>query len=58
MLVEALSYVEEVGVLEEPLVVLGDSELIINFMNRKCIPGKGELVMLSKESMEKLQEGR
>ena len=49
-MVEALHYVEEVGVLGEPLVVMGDSELTINFMNCKCTPG-----MRVKEAMEKLQ---
>ena len=55
VLVEALCYVEEVGVLGEPVVVLGDSELTINFMNRKCTPGKRELVTRVKEAMDKLQ---
>ena len=54
-LVEVLHYVEEVGALGEPLVVLGDSELTINFMNRKCTPGKRELVMRVTEAMDKLQ---
>ena len=34
---EAQELVEALG---EPLVVLGDSELTINFMNRKCTSGK------------------
>ena len=55
VLVEALRYVEDMGVLGEPLVMLGDSELTINFMNRKCTPGKRELVTRVKEAMEKLQ---
>ena len=54
-LVEALRYVEEMGALGEPLVVLGDSELTINFMNRKCTPGKRELVTWVREATEKLQ---
>ena len=54
-LVEALRYVEEVRALGELLVVLGDSELTINFMNHKCTPGKWELVTQVKEAMEKLQ---
>ena len=53
-MVEALHYVEEVGALGEPLVVLGDSELTINFMNRKCTPGKRELVTRGKEATDKL----
>ena len=53
-LVEVLHYVEEVGALGEPLMVLGDSELTINFMNRKCTPGKLELVAWVKEAMNKL----
>ena len=54
-MVEVLHYVQEVGALGEPLVVLGDSELTINFMNHKCTPGKWELVMRVKEAMDKLQ---
>ena len=49
---EALHYVEEIGALGEPLVVLGDNELTINFTNRKFIPGKRELVTRVKEAME------
>ena len=57
-LVEVLHYIEEVGALAEPLVVLGDSELTINFLNRKCTPGKQELVTRVREATEKLQEWR
>ena len=54
-LVEALHYVEEVGALGEPWGVLGDGELTINFVNRKCTPRKWELVTRVKEAMDKLQ---
>ena len=55
-LVEALHCIKKVGVLGEPLVVLGDSELTINFMNRKCTPRKWQLVMRVKEAMDNLHK--
>lgn len=43
-LVEAMEYVEEVG-WTAPLVILGDSQLIVNFVLRKYKPALRELVL-------------